>query len=494
MKSVKMNFVNYVTRFAIAVVLSGWLVSVAPQASAQAKVVGWTVGNNGTILYSADGTKWVPVETPKVTKVNLNAVASPDGKTAWAVGNAPVDPKDDKKKIGPGTILYFDGKTLNDDKQQVWKQQEKNDKGKPLPPVHFYGVFSLDSTHTWVVGEGGTILYSNGDTGENGWQVQKFPKGVQQVNLYGVFFTKVENRNYGWAVGDNGVIIYYDGAEWVKVTSSPGGTIAFRSISGYGDKKSYYLNAVGDKDRGIWKCQGPPNQNKCLGPQNKDIGWTKLTGKAGNLKDQSNMRVVQVFAGSNKWIGQIGVDENVYQGNGADWFPRSTGTFKDVYGLSLSPDGNSAWAVGQGGNIAYSGKPDKKGEFKWTVVNPAPKEQLNGIVIRPAPKQQIKLEQSASPDSGIAGVNYVSVSGSDFPDGDINANNVTVVLATECHGTASASTSAVSIVSGSGDSQLVSFLLPAGLDPGQYFISISDSEEGDANFESSNCSEVNVVQ
>jgi len=115
-------------------------------------------------------------------------------------------------------------------------------------------------------------------------------------------------------------------------------------------------------------------------------------------------------------------------------------------------------------------------------------------VIRPAPKQQIKLEQSASPDSGIAGVNYVSVSGSDFPDGDINANNVTVVLATECHGTASASTSAVSIVSGSGDSQLVSFLLPAGLDPGQYFISISDSEEGDANFESSNCSEVNVVQ
>ena len=37
-------------------------------------------------------------------------------------------------------------------------------------------------------------------------------------------------------------------------------------------------------------------------------------------------------------------------------------------------------------------------------------------------------------------------------------------------------------------------LLPSGLDPGQYFISISDSTDGDANFESSNCSVVNVAQ
>jgi hypothetical protein len=36
--------------------------------------------------------------------------------------------------------------------------------------------------------------------------------------------------------------------------------------------------------------------------------------------------------------------------------------------------------------------------------------------------------------------------------------------------------------------------LPSGLAPGQYFVSISDSEEGDANFESSNCSAVNVAQ
>lgn len=41
---------------------------------------------------------------------------------------------------------------------------------------------------------------------------------------------------------------------------------------------------------------------------------------------------------------------------------------------------------------------------------------------------------------------------------------------------------AVSIASGSPDSKLVSFLLPRGLAPGQYFVSISDPEEGDANF------------
>jgi len=108
--------------------------------------------------------------------------------------------------------------------------------------------------------------------------------------------------------------------------------------------------------------------------------------------------------------------------------------------------------------------------------------------------QGVKLGQLTSPESGGADVNYVSVTGWGFPEGNIIAGNVAVELAAECHGPASASTSAVSIVSGTGDSELLSFLLPGGLAPGQYFVSISDSQDGDANFESSNCSEVNVVQ
>jgi hypothetical protein len=78
--------------------------------------------------------------------------------------------------------------------------------------------------------------------------------------------------------------------------------------------------------------------------------------------------------------------------------------------------------------------------------------------------------------------------------GNINPANAVIELATECHEAASATISAVSIVSDLGDGKLLSFLLPTGLTPGQYFVSISDSEEGDANFESSNCSAANVAK
>ena len=116
------------------------------------------------------------------------------------------------------------------------------------------------------------------------------------------------------------------------------------------------------------------------------------------------------------------------------------------------------------------------------------------IFAKPPKKPGVKLDQSTSPNSGIGGVNYLALSGSGFPDGSISPDNVAVQLSTVCHGPASAITPAASLVSSSGDSRLVSFLLPASLPPGNYFVSISDSADGDANFESSNCSGVTVSQ
>jgi len=107
---------------------------------------------------------------------------------------------------------------------------------------------------------------------------------------------------------------------------------------------------------------------------------------------------------------------------------------------------------------------------------------------------KVMLDLSTSPGSGAANLDYVSVEALSVPDGSISAANVRVALADKCHAAPLSTTSAASIVSGSGDSKLLSFLLPAGLTPGQYYVSISDSEEGDANFESSNCAVVNVVR
>lgn len=110
--------------------------------------------------------------------------------------------------------------------------------------------------------------------------------------------------------------------------------------------------------------------------------------------------------------------------------------------------------------------------------------------------QKVKLDQSTSAGTGISGVTSVSTTGSGFLNGNINPTNVVVTVAPECRGDAAATITATGVVSGDGDSdsKLISFLLPAGLDPGKYYISISDYADGDANFESSNCSVVDVVQ
>jgi len=114
------------------------------------------------------------------------------------------------------------------------------------------------------------------------------------------------------------------------------------------------------------------------------------------------------------------------------------------------------------------------------------------IFAKPPKEPGTKLDQRTSPDSGVSGVSYLSVSGSEFPLGNINPGNVVVELATACQKDVLATTSAVSVVSSAGDGRLVSFLLSDGLSSGRYYVSISDSAAGDANFESSNCSEVNV--
>jgi hypothetical protein len=109
-------------------------------------------------------------------------------------------------------------------------------------------------------------------------------------------------------------------------------------------------------------------------------------------------------------------------------------------------------------------------------------------------KQLVGLGASAAPATGISGVTSLSVSASGLLNGNINPSNLRVELSTVCLEEALATTSATSVVSGDDDSKFVSFLLPAGLDEGQYYISISDSKDGPASFESANCSAVTVAK
>jgi photosystem II stability/assembly factor-like uncharacterized protein len=191
---------------------------------------GWTVGEGGYILHSADGGSTWQEQGEGVTEEDLFCVDFVDRQHGWACGNS-------------GVIVY------TEDGGQSWEQQTTNTNENLL------GVEFVDTRNGWVVGEGGTILNTT-DGGQTwsqqpggdgsilrsvsfvdslqGWTVGSMasigfilhtsdgglswtPQGDIEDNLYCVDFTDTE---CGWIYGGGDVYRTTDGGEnWQKVTS-----------------------------------------------------------------------------------------------------------------------------------------------------------------------------------------------------------------------------------------------------------------------------------
>jgi len=109
---------------------------------------------------------------------------------------------------------------------------------------------------------------------------------------------------------------------------------------------------------------------------------------------------------------------------------------------------------------------------------------------------QVKLNTFTTPSSGVAGTTNVNILGSMFPSGTITAANVNVAFETTCGGTPVVTVAANSIKKILGTEDRVNVSIPGtGLAPGtnNYFLQISDSTGGDADFTSTNCTEVQVT-
>ena len=106
---------------------------------------------------------------------------------------------------------------------------------------------------------------------------------------------------------------------------------------------------------------------------------------------------------------------------------------------------------------------------------------------------QVKLNAFTSPSTGVAGIDFVNATGSGFPSGTITPADVTVTFALSCGGPTVAFTSAASVTHVLGTSYRVHFQLPGTLTTATYFVQVSDSTAGDANFTSTNCSQVAVT-
>jgi photosystem II stability/assembly factor-like uncharacterized protein len=435
---------------------------ISPAAKYATAQTGYAVGTSGTILKTTDGQNWTVLKKPPTGKVDLNGVSFVDAKHGWVVGDG-------------GTILY------TDDGGTTWTQQAQGNKFGDLQAVRF-----IDADHGSAVGKGGTILIATTNKQKQTVWTQSLngkETWSQGKDLYGVTFLK--DAKNGWTVGDGKTfLLTMDGGQkWMPPNAAPTLDGNYRSISVV-DAKNWWV--AGEK--GI------------VGTITGGRNWIAQTLPQQGIK--TYFRAIQAVDENNVWAAGSGgpgtsdvyVTRNAAKQAGmqksGNW--KADGPDLGAWNGLACTDANTCWVVG-GGEFIYSTKGNGwvKGEIK---TGKDPKVQLRKVVIIPGKNQGVKLNQSTSPDSGAAGVNYLSVAGYGFSDGSIAPANVAVELATDCQGAVSATTSAVSVVSGSGDGKLLSFLLPDGLPPGKYFVSISDSADGDATFESSNCSEVTVVQ
>ena len=171
----------------------------------------WTVGGDGTILYSKDGGEhWKPQKSG--TERHLFSVYA-IGPEIWAVGER-------------GTILH----SANGGKE--WQSQVSGTR-RQLSSIYAIG------SMVWTVGDDGVILHS-ADDGQT-WQAQKSGVAVSLRSIYG-------NGSQLWAAGDSGTVLTSaDGGDhWVSEMSGTDDTLCALWGSGYplvdGWHKRNYFN------------------------------------------------------------------------------------------------------------------------------------------------------------------------------------------------------------------------------------------------------------
>jgi hypothetical protein len=113
----------------------------------------------------------------------------------------------------------------------------------------------------------------------------------------------------------------------------------------------------------------------------------------------------------------------------------------------------------------------------------------------PAAQAAVQLNTTTSPGSGVAGVDFVNVTGSGFPSGHgtIPAAQMTISFALTCGGAAVASTNPTTVTLVLGSTYRSHVMLPATLGTNTYFVSLSGTTSDTTPYASSNCSAVQVT-
>jgi hypothetical protein len=179
---------------------------------------GWAVGSLGTVIHW-DGIQWTNATT--ATNCTLYSVSMVNETDGWAVGLN-------------GTIIHWNG--------SMWE----NVSGPTFADL--FSICMVDSKDGWAVGQGGAIIRWDGNQWTNftsatnntlysvsmvdasfgmamgmdwilwnGTSWKGIPGAIMIPSVFSVYMI---GSNDGWAVGDLGMVLHWNGTQWAEVMSS----------------------------------------------------------------------------------------------------------------------------------------------------------------------------------------------------------------------------------------------------------------------------------
>lgn len=179
--------------------------------------------------------------------------------------------------------------------------------------VTLNAVHVIDTTQSgagtlgFAVGNSGVILKYNGSS----WTAMTSPTNK---NLFGVF---VVSSSEAWAVGANGTIIKYNGTSWSTVTS-PTNT---------------QLNAIFMQDSNL---SGTANSGWAVGNSGVAVSYNGSSWASNNTGASQNMTGVAMFANTQTQdVWAVGAAGKIYHYNGSAWSSITSNETVNLQGISV---------------------------------------------------------------------------------------------------------------------------------------------------------------
>lgn len=210
--------------------------------------------------------------------------------------------------------------------------------------------FIMDENNQWIAGGDGMIIFYNGMD----W-VEETSNTTENIN--DLWFTSTTN---GYAVGDGGLVLHYNGADWSEIDL--GVSEDFFGIHFIDENMGWVVGADGiifKYDNGNWLEESAStdsdlydvfavsSSNIWVCGNSKTIG--QFNGTDWNFEEISNRDYYSIWftSESNGWV--VGKSGKILYYNGSEWQDQSSGTTRDLFSVCFSA--STGYAVGKSGTL-----------------------------------------------------------------------------------------------------------------------------------------------